>query len=138
MPHITLTTLSRIPLVAPGDDLAAIIGQAAAADGLRFNAGDIVVVAQKIVSKSEGRLVPIASIVPGPAAIELASATDKDPRLAQLILDEASSVMRRKPGVIIVRHKLGHVGANAGIDQSNVEHRDGEQALLLPPPCIVP
>ena len=132
MPHITLTTLSRIPLIAPGDDLAAIIMHAAAADDLRFGAGDIVVVAQKIVSKSEGRLVSIASVTAGPAAIELGTATDKDPRLAQLILDEASTVMRRKPGVIIVRHKLGHVGANAGIDQSNVEHLDGEQALLLP------
>ena len=132
MPHITLTTLSRLPLIAPGDDLAAIIMRAATDDDLRFDAGDIVVVAQKIVSKSEGRLVPMASVIPGPAAIELGAATDKDPRLAQLILDEASTVMRRKPGVIIVRHKLGHVGANAGIDQSNIEHQDGEQALLLP------
>ena len=132
MPHISLTTLSRIPLITRDDDLAAIILKAAADDGVRFSAGDIVVVAQKIVSKSEGRLIPIASVTPGAAALELASATDKDPRMAQLILDEAAHVMRRKPGVIIVRHKLGHVGANAGIDQSNVEHEGGEQALLLP------
>ena len=132
MPHITLTTLSRIPLVTAGDDLAAIILCAVADEGLHFSAGDIVVVAQKIVSKSEGRLVLMASVTPGPQALELAAATDKDPRLAQLILDEAATVMRRKPGVIIVRHKLGHVGANAGIDQSNVEHGAGEQALLLP------
>ena len=132
MPHISLTTLSRIPLIARGDDLAAIILRAAADDGLHFNAGDIVVVAQKIVSKSEGRLIPVASVTPSEAAIELANATDKDPRMAQLILDEAAYVMRRKAGVIIVRHKLGHVGANAGIDQSNVEHEGGEHALLLP------
>ncbi len=132
MPQISLTTLSRIPLIARGDDLAAIIAHAAADDGLRFSAGDIVVVAQKIVSKSEGRLIPVASVTPSAEAIELAGATDKDPRMAQLILDEAAYVMRRKPGVIIVRHKLGHVGANAGIDQSNVEHEGGEHALLLP------
>lgn len=132
MPQISLTTLSRIPLVKRDDDLAAIILGAAAADDVAFSAGDIVVLAQKIVSKAEGRLVPVASVTPSEAAIELATATDKDPRMAQLILDEASYVMRRKPGVIIVRHKLGHVGANAGIDQSNVEHEDGEQALLLP------
>ena len=132
MPHISLTTLSRIPLIARGDDLAAIILRAVADDGLRFNAGDIVVVAQKIVSKCEGRLIPLASVTPSEEAIELANATDKDPRMAQLILDEAAYVMRRKPGVIIVRHKLGHVGANAGIDQSNVEHAGGEHALLLP------
>ncbi len=132
MPHISLTTLSRIPLIARGDDLAAIILRAAADDGVRFSAGDIVVVAQKIVSKSEGRSIPVASVTPGAAAIELARETDKDPRLAQLILDESAQVMRRKPGVIIVRHKLGHVGANAGIDQSNVEHEGGEHALLLP------
>jgi len=132
MPHISLTTLSRVPLIARGDDLASIILKAAADDGVRFSAGDILVVAQKIVSKAEGRLIPVASVTPGEAAIELATATDKDPRLAQLILDEAAYVMRRKPGVIIVRHKLGHVGANAGIDQSNVEHEGGEHALLLP------
>jgi len=89
-------------------------------------------VAQKIVSKAEGRSIPLASVTPGAEARELAAATDKDARLAQLILDEAASIMRRKPGVIIVRHRLGHVGANAGIDQSNVEHDDGEHALLLP------
>ena len=132
MPQISLTTLSRIPLIKRGDDLVAVILRAAADDGVEFADGDIVVLAQKIVSKAEGRLVPVASVTPGEQAIELANATDKDPRMAQLILDEAAYVMRRKPGVIIVRHKLGHVGANAGIDQSNVEHEGGEHALLLP------
>ena len=132
MPQISLSTLSRIPLIQRGDDLAAIVLRAAADDGVAWHDGDIVVLAQKIVSKSEGRSIPVASVTPGAEAIELAAATDKDPRMAQLILDEAAYVMRRKPGVIIVRHKLGHVGANAGIDQSNVEHDDGEHALLLP------
>lgn len=132
MPNIFLTTLSSIPLVSRGDDLVQIILDAANADGLRFCPGDIVVVAQKIVSKAEGRLVPLAGVEPGPEARALAAEVDKDPRLVQLILDETAHVMRKKPGVLIVRHRLGHVGANAGIDQSNVEHEGGEHALLLP------
>ena len=132
MPRISVSTLSRIPLIAAGDDLVAIVLRAAADDGIVFTDGDILVLAQKIVSKAEGRLIPLASVTPGEQALELAADTDKDPRLAQLILDEADTVMRRKPGVVIVRHRLGLVGANAGIDQSNVEHVDGEAALLLP------
>ncbi|MGE0858432.1 MAG: coenzyme F420-0:L-glutamate ligase [Gammaproteobacteria bacterium] len=132
MPSISLTTLPGLPLVRKGDSLTALILRAAEDHGLRFGAGDVVVVAQKIVSKAEGRLVPLASVTPGPEARALAAETDKDPRLAQLILDECATVLRKKPGVIIVRHRLGHVGANAGIDQSNVEHEGGEHALLLP------
>jgi coenzyme F420-0:L-glutamate ligase/coenzyme F420-1:gamma-L-glutamate ligase len=132
MPHITVSTLPGIPMIAAGDDLAGIVLGAAAAAGIGFVDGDILVFAQKIVSKAEGRRVPLATVTPGDEACELALATGKDPRLAQLILDEATAVMRQKPGVVIVRHRLGLVGANAGIDQSNVEHDDGEAALLLP------
>ena len=132
MPQITLSTLSRIPLIAAGDDLVALIRRALTDDGIQLVDGDIVVIAQKIVSKAEGRQVPLARVTPTARALELAHATAKDPRLVQLILDESSAVMRHKPGVLIVRHRLGHVGANAGIDQSNVVHDDGEQALLLP------
>lgn len=132
MPHISLTTLSRIPLVVAGDDLVALITRALSDDGVHLQAGDIVVVAQKIVSKAEGRSVALTSVTPGAAAQALALATAKDPRLVQLILDETATVMRQKAGVLIVRHRLGHVGANAGIDQSNVEHDGGEHALLLP------
>lgn len=121
-----------MPLVKPGDDLAALILAALAREELALADGDVVVLAQKIVSKAEGRLVALASVTPGAEAVALAARTDKDPRLVQLILDESSEVMRAKPGVIIVRHRLGHVGANAGIDQSNIEHVDGETALLLP------
>ena len=67
-----------------------------------------------------------------PEAIALAEATQKDPRMVQLILDESTEVLRHKPNVLIVRHKLGIVGAHAGIDQSNIDHQDEEQALLLP------
>jgi coenzyme F420-0:L-glutamate ligase / coenzyme F420-1:gamma-L-glutamate ligase len=132
MRQISISTLDGIPLIRAGDDLAAIILTAARDNGLVFSDGDILVVAQKIVSKAEGRLVPLATVEPGEEARALALRTDKDPRLVQLILDETDTVLREKPGVLIVRHRLGHVGANAGIDQSNIEHDDGEAALLLP------
>jgi len=95
----------------------------------------VVCVAQKVVSKAEGRLVALTDVTPSAAAETLARETDKDPRLVQLVLDESTEVVRKKPGVLIVRHRLGLVGANAGIDQSNIEHgADGaeEFALLLP------
>lgn len=129
---ISLLTLPGIPLVQAGDDLVAIILAALKQNGTTLLAGDILVIAQKIVSKAEGRLVRLADVNAGAAAAALAEETGKDPRLVQLILDESHTVMRAKPGVVIVRHRLGHVGANAGIDQSNVEHDDGEAALLLP------
>ncbi len=132
MPKLTIETLNHIPLVVEGDDISAMILDACRQQGLALADDDIVVVAQKIVSKAEGRLVRLADVEPGPEAVRLAAATEKPPELVQLILDESSTVMRHKPGVIIVRHKLGHVGANAGIDQSNVEGEAGEFALLLP------
>ncbi len=132
MPQINFTTLPGIPLVKDGDDLVEIILAAAAQADLTFADGDIIVIAQKIVSKAEGRLIRLADVTPSAAAVALAKATEKDPALVQLILDESSVVMRSKPGVIIVRHRLGHVGANAGIDQSNIETEEGECALLLP------
>ncbi len=121
-----------IPLVKAGDDLVAILLAGLARLPVLLQDGDILVLAQKIVSKAEGRLIPLADVTPGPRAIELATETDKDPRLVQLILDESTEVMRKKPGVLIMRHRLGNVGAHAGIDQSNIEHAGGECALLLP------
>ena len=123
-----------IPLIQAGDDLPAVITAALEAAGLELAAGDVVCVAQKIVSKAEGRLVALRGITATPEAEQLAQATDKDPRLVQLILDESTEVVRSKPGVLIVRHRLGLVGAHAGIDQSNIPHGDGadEYALLLP------
>ena len=119
-------------MVAPGDDLARLLLDAAAAQDVVLEDGDVLVVAQKIVSKAEGRLVRLADVTPSPEAVVLAEETDKDPRLVQLILDESTEVVRKKPGVLIVRHALGIVGAHAGIDQSNIEHGDDESALLLP------
>src|SRR3954470_14634370 len=121
-----------MPMVRAGDDLPALIHAALSAQGLALEPGDILVVAQKIVSKAEGRQVPLASIEPSAEAIELAKDTEKDPRLVELILRESNTVLRKKPGVLIVRHRLGLVGAQAGIDQSNIEHDHDEHALLLP------
>jgi coenzyme F420-0:L-glutamate ligase / coenzyme F420-1:gamma-L-glutamate ligase len=121
-----------IPLIKSGDSLSTILWNAIEAAGIQLVDGDILVVAQKIVSKAEGRLISLDTVVASEAARNLAIETDKDPALCQLILDETAVVMRKKPGVLIVRHKLGHVGANAGIDQSNIEHDRGDSALLLP------
>jgi coenzyme F420-0:L-glutamate ligase / coenzyme F420-1:gamma-L-glutamate ligase len=134
-PGLAVVPLEGIPLIAPGDDLAALIGDALESAGLRPETGDVVCIAQKIVSKAEGRRVALAGVTPGDRARELAAATMKDPRLVQLILDESTEVVRHKPGVLLVRHRLGIVGAHAGIDQSNIEHGGGpeeEYALLLP------
>lgn len=128
----SIIPVAGVPLVAAGADLAGLIFSAIEHDGLTLQDGDIVCVAQKIVSKAEGQLVALASVTPSQQAIDLALETDKDPRLVQLILDESDEVMRKKPGVLIVRHRLGMVGAHAGIDQSNVDHGDEERALLLP------
>ena len=124
--------LAGIKLVDAGDDLAALLLEAIAANDLALEDGDIVAVAQKIVSKAEGRQVPLAGVSASPEAQRLAAETEKDPRLVQLILDESTEVVRQKPGVLIVRHKLGLVGAHAGVDQSNIDHGDEAEALLLP------
>ncbi|MGA1370559.1 MAG: coenzyme F420-0:L-glutamate ligase [Pseudomonadales bacterium] len=133
---LSAAPLRGIPLVRAGDDLVTIIGDALIANEITPIAGDVVCLAQKIVSKAEGRLVDLASVTPSAEAVALARETDKDPRLVQLILDESTTIVRKKPGVLLVRHRLGIVGAQAGIDQSNVEHgpggSDDERALLLP------
>ena len=121
-----------LPMIRAGDDLAALLAEALPKAGFELADGDVVCIAQKIVSKAEGRMVPLASVRPGPEAVRLARQTEKDPRLVQLILDESTAVMRQRPGVLIVRHRLGFVCAHAGIDQSNIDHDDGENALLLP------
>ena len=124
--------LAGIKLVEAGDDLAAVLLEAIAANNVALEDGDILAVAQKIVSKAEGRQVALADISASPEARRLGAETEKDPRLVQLILDESTDVVRKKPGVLIVRHKLGLVGAHAGVDQSNIDHGDEAEALLLP------
>ncbi|MEQ8486998.1 MAG: coenzyme F420-0:L-glutamate ligase [Pseudomonadales bacterium] len=132
---LSVAPLPGLPMVTKGDDLGRLILDALAAAAITLVDGDVVCVAQKIVSKAEGRLVALRDVTPGDEARRLAALTDKDPRMVQLILDESTEVVRHKPGVLIVRHKLGLVGAHGGIDQSNIEHDDGvegEHALLLP------
>jgi len=130
--HLEIFAVPGIPLVQPGDDLAGLILGGLAQAGNALEDGDVIVVAQKIVSKAEGRLVPLAAVEPSPEAVELAAKADKDPRLVELILRETDEVLRVVPGVIIVAHRLGIVLANAGIDRSNVMEDKGETALLLP------
>jgi coenzyme F420-0:L-glutamate ligase/coenzyme F420-1:gamma-L-glutamate ligase len=132
---LTLTPLPGIPLVQPGNDLAELCLHALQRAEISLKDGDILVLAQKIVSKAEGRLVNLVNVKPGPAALQLASQTDKDPRLVELILRESNEIARTRPGTIIVEHRLGFVCANAGIDHSNVAGAGDEQeewVLLLP------
>lgn len=124
-----------MPLVRQGDNLADILVLSMHASGIDLQDDDILVVAQKIVSKSEGRMVDITSITPSERAVELAKTTDKDPRVVELMLQESNEVLRVRPGTVIVEHKLGFVCANAGIDHSNVAgsgNENQEFVLLLP------
>jgi coenzyme F420-0:L-glutamate ligase / coenzyme F420-1:gamma-L-glutamate ligase len=131
--EVTLTALSGIKLVEPGDDLGAIAVDALRDNGLVPRGGDVLVVAQKIVSKAEGRYVDVATVQPSQRAIVLAAEVDKDPRFVEVVLSEAKRVVRHRPGLLIVEHRLGFVMANAGIDHSNVAASDGgERVLLLP------
>ena len=129
---LSIHALVGIPIVNTGDDIASLISTAVSDAGMSLVDGDIVVVSQKIVSLAENRLVHLDSVEVSAKAQKLANETDKDPRLVELILQESTAVIRAKPGVIIVRNRLGFVGANAGIDQSNIDHSNGECALLLP------
>ena len=135
MPALTLTSLQDIPLIRQGDDLADIVVRALEKNRMSLEENDILVFAQKIVSKAEGRAVNLATITPSPRADELATQTDKDARLVELILRESNEVLRTRQGTIIVEHRLGFVCANAGIDHSNVagvgDERE-EWVLLLP------
>jgi coenzyme F420-0:L-glutamate ligase/coenzyme F420-1:gamma-L-glutamate ligase len=133
MNRIEIVALPGLPAVAPGDDLAALIGDALERAGVGLGDGDVVVVAQKVVSKAEGRRVDLATVRPSARAEALASRVLKDPRLVELILSESVRVVRSAPNLLIVEHRLGFVMANAGIDQSNTAPADaGEFALLLP------
>jgi coenzyme F420-0:L-glutamate ligase/coenzyme F420-1:gamma-L-glutamate ligase len=130
---LILTALPGIPEVVRGAELAQLLAAAILRAGKTLESGDVVVIAQKIVSKAEGRQVRLAEVTPSPRALELARTVDKDPRLVELMLRESREVLRAKPGILIVEHRLGFVMASAGIDESNVPRRDGEEAALLLP-----
>ena len=132
---LTLTSLQNIPLIRRDDNLADILVKSSRESGLEFQDDDILVLAQKIVSKAEGRMVNLNSVQPSQRSIELGEQSEKDPRLVELMLQESNEVLRTRKGVIVVEHKLGFVCANAGIDHSNVMGEGGESGdfvLLLP------
>jgi coenzyme F420-0:L-glutamate ligase / coenzyme F420-1:gamma-L-glutamate ligase len=127
--RLEITALEDFPLVEPEDDITQLLIGRAPNDGYRD--GDILIIAQKIISKAESRFADLKSVSPSKEAETLAAETEKDPRLVELILSESTEIARHRPGVIIAVHRLGFVLANAGIDASNVG-RDDDHVLLLP------
>jgi len=136
---LVLTPLPDIPFIQPGDDLSDILLNSIHQAGIPLETGDIIVLAQKIVSKSENRLVNLADVSPSPEAAVLAERSEKDPRFVEMVLRESRSILRVRPGTLIVEHRLGFICANAGIDHSNVQGQagsPGDWVLLLPEdPC---
>ena len=130
---LTLTAVPGLPMVQPNDDLAALLIAACERSELSPRDADIVVVAQKIVSKAEGRYVDLASVEPSSRARNLAAEVHKDSRLIEVILRESRRVVRSRPGVLIVEHRLGFILANAGVDRSNVDPGAGTEPVLLLP-----
>ena len=130
---LRLIPLLDFPLVEPGDDLVALIMEALQANDLSLQQGDVLVVAQKIISKAENRYVRLADVTVSAEAQSLAEKAGKDPRQVELILRESNEVIRVRPGVIIVEHRNGYIHANAGIDKSNIRiDADDPRVLLLP------
>src|SRR5215475_493371 len=129
---VTMTALSGLPLVEPGDNLGELLIAALRRMQVQLRSKDVLVVAQKIVSKAEGRLDDLKAVVPSARAKSLALEVNKDPRLVEVILSESDEVVRHGRDVLIVVHRLGFIMANAGVDQSNVGGRDSDQVLLLP------
>lgn len=133
MAQLICTTLPGLPMVEPGDDLAAIIARGLGDAAIAPLSGDVLVIAQKIVSKAEGRYVDLSGVTPGPRALELAAITGRDPQIIEVVLSESREVIKAAPGLLVVEHRLGFVMANAGIDQSNIAHEgEDDRVLLLP------
>jgi len=130
--ELVLKALPDLPLVGPGDDLVTFILDGCAASGETLADGDILVLAQKIVSKAEGRTVALASVTPSAEALRLAQSVKKDPRLVEVILAETNEVVRCREGALIVENRFGLVLANAGVDASNVDKNADDVVLLLP------
>ncbi|MCB9606132.1 MAG: coenzyme F420-0:L-glutamate ligase [Polyangiaceae bacterium] len=135
--RLELIALSGLPIVSPGDDLASLIARALDRNGVELLPSDVVVVTSKLVSRAEDRFVDLSRISPSPEGRAIARQVDKDPRLVTLVLRESTQISRKAKGVLIVRHRLGFVSANAGIDQSNsapaiAEEDSGPWVLLLP------
>lgn len=133
MKSVTYFAVPNLPLIEPGDDLAGKIVDALKQCDLPLVSGDIVVVAQKVVSKAENRYVDLDSVVPSERALQLAPIVGKEPRYLEVILSESDEIIRHRPGIVITAHRLGFVMANAGIDESNIEHPQGRSRVLLLP-----
>lgn len=133
MPQLHFMSIPNIPHVQPGDNLAELLLTALQQANIELQTGDVLAIAQKIVSKAEGRQVNLASVTPGAQAQMVAGHTGKDPRVVELILQESEEISRMRPGVLIVRHRLGFTSANAGIDRSNVAQSGDEETVLLLP-----
>src|SRR2546426_12802248 len=130
---LTLAPVPDIPMVQPGDDLATLLMSACEQHDLAPNDGDVLVIAQKIVSKAEGRYVDLANVRASAQAQKLAAEVDKDARLVEVILGESRRVVRQRPGVLIVEHRLGFIMANAGVDRSNIDPEVAAEPVLLLP-----
>src|SRR5574337_713165 len=132
---LTITPLRNVPLIRQDDNLEDIILSSLKFTNIQLEHNDILVLAQKVVSKAEGRMINLANVTPSPRARDLGASTGKDPRIVELMLQESSEILRTLPNTIIVEHRLGFVCANAGIDHSNVAgdgSPDEEYVLLLP------
>jgi len=130
---LELIPLGNFPLVEPGQNVSEIIRASLEENGLLLVEGDVLVIAQKIISKAEGRYVRLCDVVPGPEAINLAQRCEKDPRQMELVLQESREIVKVRPGVVIVEHRNGYVHANAGIDKSNIPNSVNSPTVLLLP-----
>ena len=120
---INLIALESLPLIQPGQNVSKEIINAITSESISVDDGDVIAIAQKIISKSENRYLDISELEPSEDAINLATKIDKDPKFIQAILNESQKVVRYRMGVLIVEHKLGFIHANAGIDRSNIDQR---------------
>ena len=130
---LTLIALEGVPLIPPGAALACIIHECAQNMRTPLEDGDILVVAQKIVSKAEDRYLDLRTLTPSKRALDIAAVVEKDPRFVEAVLRESSDIVRYQKNVLIVANRFGVVMANAGIDHSNIDNREaGDRVLLLP------
>ncbi len=138
-PRVELSALPGLPIIQPGDDLAELLWHSLERAGVHLCDGDVLTVSSKLASRAEGRFVDLSTVQPGARAIELAGVVNKQPALVELILSESVAISRASTGVLIVRHRLGFISANAAIDNSNASpvgpgkgHDDGPWVLLIP------
>ncbi|GGC27716.1 F420-0--gamma-glutamyl ligase [Novosphingobium marinum] len=127
---LSIVPIENLPEIEPGCDLGVLFADALADH--EPSETDILVITQKIVSKARNRFVSLTQMDPSREAAELAATTGKDPRFVELVLRESIAVVRAVPGVLITRHRSGHVMANAGIDRSNLGQDDSDTVILLP------